>query len=1855
MADDVLVGLAVTSHNNGQLEHAQYTNVNWPAAPYEKPWDLQPLDGSTKIPLLPTLSWQPGDSATSHDVYIGTDPGALSLVDTVTDTSYTSAVPLAEGTMYYWQIVEQPLNIAGPVYSFKTERVGNYGTVQRCVWDNIGGTNVYNLKRDLRYPGSPSWCDEPTRMATYDFMDNYGQRMQGYLVPETSGDYTFWIAGDDGIELWLSTDDKACNLEKIAEHVGWTNAHQWFDAPEQQSAAIPLVANQKYLIRAFLKEGGGGDNCQVAWHGPDQPNWPVAGSDSAVITGYYTIPTGDPYASMPNPIDGTTITPLEAAEPATWLPGAGAVAHNVYAGPDPGSMVLVGTVAMPDTSIMLPPAAVGDTVYWMVEADDGTQTYPTTCPWSYSVEEWASVDIGRMDVDHPDYPYYPYGSSSYDEDTGVYTISAGGDEIWGNVDQFHYLYTTMEMTRDEGMVQARILGVTHLADWTRCGVQIRESRAPGARSVVMSYTPAQRAVFQARENTNQGWWDSYIGNEGLPTPQWVRITRNGNRFDGYYSEDGENWTHRNTAYVNMEPGKYVCVGLHQCHHNGADQAQLSVGTADNLSVHTPDPYASWNPSPGHGEENIPLDVTVSWNPGEGVEQHILYFSDSYEDVMYGLVEPIILPGDTTEYHVGILNLNTVYYWAVDSVRREGRDMLTTLGDIWSFRVEPYRLIDDFEAYCVTPEPLPPQEEVLGEILVEAVPPPDQAWVEPQVLLEATPPDAGCLIAEWAFEGNYDDTSGSGFHGTPVGDVNIVTDAERGQVLSLAGGQDYVDCGNPAELNFSTGDWSLSAWVKNTMTGTGDTNKGSIIANGGDGGGGHRYGLVQSEQQEAEVTLVIDDNSGDGCGSSYNKKQTRGDITKVNDGVWHHVLGVREGDRIRIYIDGVKEGDNGIGGTDYDLSCTVQANVLIGAMTKASDSSIYKTYEGLIDDVQIYDCALTEGNARYMAGIGDIIKDGYFGPCIVHWAMDEGSGSVANDSSGNDLHGAITDAAWTAVTADGSAACLDINGFGGNVVNEAAGPYLNNLAGLSISMWIQSDLIDTDRGFIIGRNPEGNDQRGIRYDTVGASGGGDDVIKYGVACTDGADETESSVGIQTTEWQHIVMVWDNDGSGTNLYVNGALDLKSFDGTNRTGLTSGYTKLLAGKGSKDGSATQSWDGRIDDVRVYDYRLSEGEVRYLAGLGNLYGPPSYQPLIGHWEAEGTADDSSGNENHGIPLGDATIVMDPVMGLVGKFDGNGDAINVGANPLFNPTDDMTITAWVNMTSWGGSWGNCILGKRGEGGVGWQLRRFGGDPRFSFTTRGIGNDDYPRSNLVPNMNQWYHLAAIRDGTQKRLYIDGKLDSSAGVSGGQISSCPHDVYIGARANGGNTGPEAFFNGMLDDVRFYNTALTLPQISGIIGCDNTLEATWSSKNNATLDYMTSHWGSQSMELSGVNYAKATRPAPFEDWSSGKAKALVLYFKGDPGNAIHGLELNMSVHYPDGGFDYITIPYEGDMSNVNSEEWTEWNADFSTVLSSLAMVKAVAVTFKGDGTINVDDLRVYPSRCVPELSSASDLNQDCIVDGKDLRILVGDYLMGDSTIVAVAPDDTKLLASYQFEGNYDDSSGNDNHGTPVGEGIAIETDPVRGDVLSLPGGDNIFVDCGDVGNSGTMPVTIACWAKADHTSIPNWTLVFGFTGTDTGAGGCGSHFNIGSIGGPGGVGAHCWCWEETIFTDTEALDWRHYAMTYDGSKIEYYGDGVLKDTDVAKSNYQDLSIRADRVHIGSRVTQASSFPGKVDDARVYNYTLSWAEIRNLAGQGDLYLPLESIANLHDEEPINSKKINFKDYSVLTGDWLDQIVWP
>ena len=1601
MNTDAYIGLAVCSHNTGVLCTAVFDNVEWPAAVYNKPWLMSPEDGAEHVSLTPTLSWRAGDPAfISHDVLMGTDPAVLTSVMSTADENYTPDPPLLGNTTYYWQVVEQPGDYAGPVYSFTTlyEAPWYCGSLNWEQWHDMPWEEVQRMidgRNYLLYP--PNVVDEmpdakSPLIGTDTPVTNYGVRMSGHLIPGTSGDYTFWIAADDGCQLRLNTDNDVSDLVKIA---GFYRYSGYFDHwPDQKSEPISLVAGQKYAIEILLKEAGGGDWVEVAWEGPDAPS-------RTRITGDYLTAA---YAVNARPDIRATITPLEAGT-LSWTAGKYATSQDVLFGTSPDAMASIATlsadpaVLVERTTLAMPAVASGNTYYWQVNSTDGTETWEGDV-WSFEVSDWVGRDIGIHQIAE-NQPEPPAGSSWVED--GITVINAGGHELWGDWDPFHYRYTTMKMVHDKGTIQARVLSITDTTDWTRAGVMIREGLYGSSRMVMMHKTGHDNTRMQYRQEWRWGkgsgpdWW-------GLGFPTWVRIERDGDRFDGYYSLDGENWIHRGTTYIPMEPDKPVYIGLVSSHNPRLDQAALTTATFDNWSVTTPDARQSWNLNPPNGSTMVDIHATLTWGAGEGATEHYVYFSEDEEAVVNrNPAVQTILPAETTELYVGPLDLTQTYYWCVDEVVNP-----VIPGDVVSFTVEPYRLIDDFESYDVGPEPLPVQVKSPGDILVEAVEPPDNTWVEQQILVEAVAPDEGCLVSRWEFDGDYTDSK-SGFDGTPNGGVSLITDdPERGNVASFDGVDGYVDCGNPDELNFSTNDWSVCVWIKTTYRGPDDNGKpkGVPFANGGDGGGGHRYTLGVGESKSDRITLTTDDND--------NKEQAHSK-THVTDGVWHHVIGVREGGYIKIYVDGKGPEDDDDPGTAYDLSGTSQANVYLGCIWNQKKSVIEKFYTGLIDDVRVYNCALTLNNARYMAGLGSLVKPGYYGPLIAHYKFDEGSGDTAVDSTDNNLDGVISGAVYTTDTADGSASCLDFNGFGDNVLNLDAGPYLNHLDELSISLWIQSDLIDTDKGFFMGSD-SGSDRHGMRYDTVGGDGGGDDVIKYGVNTNEGNEEDESSELLQTTEWQHLVMSWQS-GAGIKLYVNGVPNVPTSDKGPVSGVLEDYTKILVGKGSKDGADDAGWDGLIDDVRVYARALSEGEARYLAGVGDLVADV-YHPLIAHYEVETDASDSSGNENHGTPLGDATLVVDPVRGVVGSFDGDGDAVDIGNSELFNFTDDFSISVWVNLRSMPGCWGSVIVGKRGEGGVGWQLREFGCDNRFSFTTRGTGGDDYPRSNLVPNMNQWYHLAAIRDGGQKRLYIDGVLDSTQGINLNPVNACPHNVYIGARANGDNSGPESFFDGMIDELRIYNSALTFGQVRELAGYVSTKDIgdTWSGRVAASpkLDYVIAHGGSQSMRVEYTGDGAVKRLEPFgdgahpHDWngdfSLGQAQALSLWFRGDPDNAPGAMFAQLTTVVP--SVHTQRVVYDGDPEDLLNPKWQEWNISLKALSTGkpfdpplpeegLPVTKieyvGVGIIGGGGGVLYFDDMRLQPVRCVPKYGPLADLTDDCIVDIEDLRVLADEWLV------------------------------------------------------------------------------------------------------------------------------------------------------------------------------------------------------------------------------------------------------------------------
>jgi hypothetical protein len=133
-------------------------------------------------------------------------------------------------------------------------------------WFNVPGTDLSTipLTQTPSVSKQISSFEAPSNTA-----DQYATRIRGYITPVQSGNYTFWISGDDKAALWLSTDENPSNKTRIAYTDQWTNEIEYNKYPSQKSGKIQLTAGQKYYVEALHKEGPGGDNLSVQWQLPD--------------------------------------------------------------------------------------------------------------------------------------------------------------------------------------------------------------------------------------------------------------------------------------------------------------------------------------------------------------------------------------------------------------------------------------------------------------------------------------------------------------------------------------------------------------------------------------------------------------------------------------------------------------------------------------------------------------------------------------------------------------------------------------------------------------------------------------------------------------------------------------------------------------------------------------------------------------------------------------------------------------------------------------------------------------------------------------------------------------------------------------------------------------------------------------------------------------------------------------------------------------------------------------------------------------------------------------------------------------------------------------------------------------------------------------------------------------------------------------------------------------------------------------------------------------------------------------------------------------------------------------------------
>jgi regulation of enolase protein 1 (concanavalin A-like superfamily) len=176
---------------------------------------------------------------------------------------------------------------------------------------------------------------------------------------------------------------------------------------------------------------------------------------------------------------------------------------------------------------------------------NGSSGTPTPPPTALPAGQTAA-DIGTAKI---------AGQTTYAPSTGTYTIKAAGGDIWGNADQFHYVYQPVD---GDVEVIARMVSIADVGDaGTKAGVMIRGSLEPNAPHVSTMAFVGGESSLQARLDVGAKTQKKAGPTRSLP--MWVRLVRKGLSVTSYQSNDGASWT--KIGSVNLPVDTTVFVGI----------------------------------------------------------------------------------------------------------------------------------------------------------------------------------------------------------------------------------------------------------------------------------------------------------------------------------------------------------------------------------------------------------------------------------------------------------------------------------------------------------------------------------------------------------------------------------------------------------------------------------------------------------------------------------------------------------------------------------------------------------------------------------------------------------------------------------------------------------------------------------------------------------------------------------------------------------------------------------------------------------------------------------------------------------------------------------------------------------------------------------------------------------------------------------------------------------------------------------------------------------------------------------------------------------------------------------------------
>lgn len=382
------------------------------------------------------------------------------------------------------------------------------------------------------------------------------------------------------------------------------------------------------------------------------------------------------------------------------------------------------------------------------------------------------------------------------------------------------------------------------------------------------------------------------------------------------------------------------------------------------------------------------------------------------------------------------------------------------------------------------------------------------------------------------------------------------------------------------------------------------------------------------------------------------------------------------------------------------------------------------------------------------------------------------------------------------------AAYSFNGINQKI--DFAAPPLTNIANWTVSAWIKpadftQEGIAVQLGFdnaSLGNGYGFGFNRSATFTGI-FSGVGSGFISSGRAFS------------STNFWYHVVML--RDSTTTRFYINGVQTPTTYSTVPKT--PTDFTI-----GAQNISNVRFFNGLIDDVKIYNRALFFNEIAEL--YDDETTPPSdfaTKGLIAFYPFSGNADDAVGG-NHGTVQG-AVLTTNRFGDSNSAYSFNGiDAyIDCGNKPEFNTgTNDFTISAWIRTQ--GSQVNKYIVGKYSANISGsYGLGTSGSSISYAFI--------WPLNQSSPNVTSgnaslsngsWHQLTAVyQRNSALSIYRDGILESQTTISQTNVITNSFPLLIG------KVSSSPTFGGLIDDVRFYQRALSSYEVSNLYIADITI--------------------------------------------------------------------------------------------------------------------------------------------------------------------------------------------------------------------------------------------------------------------------------------------------------------------------------------------------------------------------------------------------------------------------------------------------